>query len=418
MKLRFNSRDGRWPRDFKDYVFLGTALAYLNRALHRDARDQDVTATSSGVQQGQLPLLPGEPPDLFGYSRAHRARMLLGGLLLDGAIASFVHVNGTDQFLALPRMIWDLKPVTGLDLDELIAGSIGDTTAARRVDLALPDSLLKFGATVGSGDDAATGFVYVDREQFDALMKETNPKAYMPGLGSSTLLQLAGPESDLSHWDFLAASLWLITEDPAIISGAMNYLSGKSGSNALPGHYDVLHGLLQQEIPDHHCRCRQSICQCLTIAARTIQAVCKEDRLHATGLKFGTGDRLKVPADAWLGTIQFRQDVHLAPERDGGTEWDHVLFDPRQVKALASPFSSRTSQAKQRATTKTPAGAWRAWAKDAADRGVGIKKAHDDARARLGADAPGQVQARKLMRDEMESRGLMVQQGRPTSPKA
>ncbi|MBX9815170.1 MAG: hypothetical protein K2X76_10755 [Sphingomonas sp.] len=419
MNLRFNSRNGSWPRDFPGHVFLGTALAYLNRALHADARDLDVTTTIWGRQPGDLPLFVNVPPDLSGYHRAQRARMILGGEIFKGSIAAFVHEDGAGAFHPMPADAWKLEAEESLDLDTLAACPPGDTLAARISELKLPDALSNFNAQATISDQSYTGYVYVDRSGFNNLMDAVNARTSKPSFGEPLLPVLAQlGVTNATHWDFLAAALWLITSDNLALSGAANYLAGKGRSNVSPGSYRSLFSLLDSEIRDHHCRCRRAICHCFALASGTIKAACARGEIEATALKFGEGDRRVVPAAAWLGHIEVQDTVRLAPEALGGTVWEHILFDPKAIRSLQSPFAEPKPTGANAFEAPPPAADRRAMVEALAKRlqADGIRKGRlraSDIAARWPADS-GSPPGMKEVAPKMENRRAGR---RPTTPR-
>lgn len=318
----------------------------MNRAMHADARDLDVTTTKWGMQPGEQSFFVNEPLDLSGYFRAQRARMVLGGEIFKGNVAAFVHEDGAGTFHPMSVDAWQLETEESLNLNMLAACPPSNTLAARISELKLPDALLNFNAQATIGDQSYTGYVYVDRRQFNDLMDAVNTRTAKPPFEEPLLPVIAQlGATNATHWDFLSASLWIITNDNVALSGAANYLAGKGRSNVSPGSYYSLNALLEREVPDHHCRCRRAICDCLFTAGQAISMACARGEIEATALKFGEGDRRVVPAAAWLGYIEVRDTVRLAPEALGGTVWEHLLFDPADIRSLPSPFAEPKSMA-------------------------------------------------------------------------
>ena len=342
MKLRFNSQHADWPHDFEDHVFLGTALAYINRALDRDAHDLDVTTTSTGEQPRGVPLLPGEPSDILGFRRASKARMLLGGRLNRGAINSFVHVDGTGELRELPATAWNIREEKHFPLEDFLNGQADEGQKAWEIVQNFPTPLYDFRASIDGVDDPPKGFVYVDRAAFEALMEEANPRTFTPTFGPAMLLGLAdGHRPPNLEWNYLLSLAWLATGKEEVVAGADAYLRA---SSSLPRTPHMLHTVLTGEIPEHHCNCKNAICHCLRSAKERLQRAARDGEVKASGYRNGCGDLEDIPPSAWDGKVRIGNDVEIAPARPDGSSWSGILFRKAELLALDKGEAGQTAR--------------------------------------------------------------------------
>lgn len=324
MRLMYQGGRECWPRDFHDQMFLGQAIGLANRIMH-DTAMLDVTDGFDLMTidpKVARDVTRSEEDQAQAFQRAQKARSAIGGALATGEIAAYRLIAGSG-FEPLDKAIW----------------AIVDDGNARSFPAAL--------YTFASGDD----FIYVDRAATLVLLD--NIRRHVGGtLGAvrdfpePILPLLEGAPSRGLYWEYLSALVWAITASQEAADGADRYFEHMA-KHGFAASQSALLTLLQDEIPNHHCRCLKPICSCIEDEKVALRTLLRAGGLQALGHKNDQGDLQPIPVEAWSGgTLTIADMVVLEPAKPGGTRWTDVCFrraDFMRVGLVAKIATATTS---------------------------------------------------------------------------
>lgn len=394
---RPNYGEKDWPRDFPGMMYLGTFIRHLNVAMHRDAEREDVVL-SPYFEDRPSSYDPTRLETFDEQKLPHQRAMMARG----AALKAF-----RDGMLA-PHWLYRAGAFQSVPADAWQAGASNEDLTRILVRFSLPDRMISTGEVAVFGNAPS---LYVPAEQASAVIGSVNGRFHVPAPPSKILERTgeAAPAFD-ALWSLAAAVIWTATRDLVLARGANRYAEEMASRGFASVQDGALEMLARKEIAYHYCRCFRPVCCCWDDAVRDIVARALVGELAAQGFMNGVGNQDDVPRGAWSGSINFGNGASIAAVKPGEDGWTNITFVADEVMRIFPTEKARSDVAAS--IPVPPSGAWKAWAKSAVDRSVGIKSAHDDARAELGTGAPSRDQARELVREEGNRRGIVAKQGR------